>query len=49
MAVILFHGFTIDDAILPLVIDKRADFLGRPATRGFPLDHSAIADDIPLP
>jgi len=38
MAVILFHDFTIDDVIFPAsyVIDKRADFLGRLATRAVP-------------
>ena len=41
-------------SFLPLVIDNRADFLGRPATRGFPRRHRSQRDrrryrPLPLP
>jgi hypothetical protein len=55
MAAILFHSFTIDDvSFLPLVIDKRADFLSRPTKRGFPRRHRSQRDrrryrPLPLP
>jgi hypothetical protein len=53
MAAILFHSFTIDDAIFPASCYRQAHGIFSVAQQHVAflvgIDHSGIGDDIPLP